>query len=402
MKHKQPIFLTALGIVNSLGIGKAEVWRKLLAGDRSGLKSSDTWLVDGGAIFVGQVKDGLPSVAPRLSVFASRNLAMLITAVEEIREDIENAISCYGAERVAVVMGSSTSGIAEGEAAVRFAQSHGGLPDGFDIRKQELGSASEALAQYFNLRGPALTISTACSSGAQALAAGRRLIRTGVADAVIAGGADSLCKLTVNGFQALSALSQDICNPFSRNRDGTTLAEGAAVFLMDSRESEIELMGTGSSSDAFSMTAPEPDGHGVEAAVRAALTDACVAASDIDYVQLHGTGTLQNDEMESKVITRVFGHDVPCSSSKGQIGHTLGAAGAMGAAICWMAASKQCNPDGLLPPHVWDGEGADELLNKNLVASDQSLPASATRAFMSNAFGFGGNNAALIIGRHVS
>jgi 3-oxoacyl-[acyl-carrier-protein] synthase-1 len=226
---------------------------------------------------------------------------------------------------------------------------------------------------------------------------GRRLIRTGLADAVLAGGADSLCKLTVNGFQALSAQSAGLCNPFSRNRDGTMMGEGAAIFLMEKRQSELALLGTGASTDAYSMTAPEPEGKEVETAIRRALDDAGQTPDAIDYVQLHGTGTPQNDAMESKVIGRVFGSHIPCSSSKGQIGHTLGVAGTMGAAHCWLAAHSD-NRDRRLPPHIWDGEADPDLMSENLVSVGERLTESAQGIFMSNAIAFGGNNTALIVG----
>ncbi len=393
---EEMIFLSALGIVSALGRGKQEVSKNLFAGHRSGIVARSDLLVDKTPTFVGQVDGPLPDVPEKLSIYASRNLQLAITAAEEIRDEIETALTVYGRKRIAVILGSSTSGIAEGESAVRFATECGRLPSEFDMRQQELGSPGEALAQYLQLEGPAISVSTACSSGAQALAMGRRLIRTGLADAVLAGGADSLCRLTINGFKALSALSNDICNPFSKNRDGTTIGEGAAIFLMEKREAPIALLGVGTSTDAYSMTAPQPEGLGIESAIRQALQGAGLDASEIDYIHLHGTGTKQNDAMESTVVSRVFGADLPCSSSKGQIGHTLGAAGAMGAAHCWLSATSK---DGVLPPHLWDQMADDGLLSKNLVSVGNRLPASSRRILMSNAIAFGGNNAVLILGR---
>jgi 3-oxoacyl-[acyl-carrier-protein] synthase-1 len=383
--------------LSALGRGKEQVRKNLFAGLRPGVVSRTDLLVDGASVFVGQVAGTLPPIPASLSVYASRNLQFTLAAVEEIRAEIEDAIARHGPGRIAVVMGTSTSGIAEGEVAVKRAMADGALPRGFDIRKQEIGSTGEALARYLNLAGPAISVSTACSSGAQALAMGRRLLRTGLADAVLVGGADSLCRLTVNGFQALSAQSAGICNPFSRNRDGTMIGEGAAIFLMEKREAEVALLGTGAFTDAYSMTAPEPEGTGVEMAVRHALNDAGLQPGAIDYVQLHGTGTLQNDAMESKVIKRVFGAAIPCSSSKGQLGHTLGAAGAMGAAHCWLVA-KSDNRDRYLPPHLWDSEADTGLLSDNLVSVGDRLDGSARGIFMSNVIAFGGNNMALILG----
>ena len=394
-----PVFLSALGVISPVGLGKSQVFETLMAGEYPGVVERNDLLVAGEPIHVGEVTVPLPDVPAELCSYASRNTAMMIATAEEIRDDIEHAISTYGRERIAVVMGTSTSGMDEVEGAVAIASASGELPSTYDFRQNELGSPAEALACYLGLGGPAFTVSTACSSSAQALADGRRLLRTGIADAVLVGGADSLCRLTVNGFHALSALSKGRCNPFSRNRDGTMIGEGAALFLMQREEAEIALYGVGASSDAYSMTSPEPGGKGIELAIRQALTDAGIAPEAIDYVQLHGTGTEQNDAVESETVMRIFGTEVPCSSSKAQLGHTLGAAGAMGAAHCWLSASDTFNPDGLLPPHVWDGEAEEGLLSDSLVRPGQQTNSIAKRIFLSNAFAFGGNNVTLVLGR---
>jgi len=393
-----PAFLSALGIISPLGWGKQQVFDTLMAAQCPGVVRRHDLLVGSAPIHVGEVGGTLPTVPAELEMYASRNTAMLIAAAEEIRDDIDGAVARHGRERIAIVLGTSTSGMDQAERAVARAEASGELPPGYDFRQHELGSPAEALARYLNLEGPAFTVSTACSSSAQALADGRRLLRTGIADAVVAGGADSLCRMTVNGFHALSALSKERCNPFSRNRDGTMIGEGAALFLMQREESDIALYGVGASSDAFSMTAPEPGGRGIEHSVRQALADADLSPKTIDYVQLHGTGTLQNDAVESEVVLRMFGDETPCSSSKAQLGHTLGAAGAMGAAHCWLSASD-FNRECLLPPHVWDGEAEEGLLSHSLVQPEQQFETTARRVFLSNAFAFGGNNVSLVIGK---
>ena len=398
MTRLGPVFLSALGIVSPLGQGKHEVRCNLLAGNAPGVVRRHDLLIGGQEVHVGTVQGVLPLVPQCLAVWASRNTAMVIAALEEIRPELDAARARYGSSRIAVVMGTSTSGLAEGEEAVEQALASGALPEDFDFRQQELGSTGEVVARHLGLHGPAYTVSTACSSSAHALAAARRLLHAGLADAVVAGGADSLCRLTVNGFHALSALARGRCNPFSRNRDGTMIGEGAAVFLVEREEAEVALFGVGASTEAYSMTAPEPDGRGIEDAVRRALEDAGLGPSDIDYIQLHGTGTEQNDAAESKVVLRLFGEGVPCSSSKPQIGHTLGAAGAMGAAHCWLAAGR-ANAAGLLPPHLWDGAAAPGLLATSLAVPGQRLAPVARRVFLSNAFAFGGSNVALVVGR---
>jgi 3-oxoacyl-[acyl-carrier-protein] synthase I len=393
-----PVYLHSLGIINALGQGKQEVLSNLMAGSAPGVVLRENFRVNGEPLPFGEVKADFPPIAPSLSIYGSRNVDLTIAAANEIRADIDEAIDRFGSARVAVVMGTSTSGIAEGEVAVAKSMKNGTLPPDFDIRKQELGSVAEVLARHLGAFGPAYTITTACSSSAQALAVGRRLLMTGLADVVVAGGADSLCQLTVNGFYALSALSAGVCNPFSRNRDGTMMGEGAAVFLMQREESEIALLGAGASSDAHSITAPEPEGAGLILAIDAALDDADISSDEIKYIHLHGTGTQQNDEMESKAIKKIFGGDVPCSSSKAQIGHTLGASGAMGAAHCWLTLSA-LNEDSFLPPHVWDGEADEGLLSECLVTHGQQLSFPGATRFLCNSTAFGGNNVSLVIAR---
>ncbi len=398
LPSRRTVFLSDLGVICANGSGKDTVSRNLLSGSINGMRERTDLLVDGSPIIVGEVTEYLPEVPSDLDNYRSRNLRLIISAVDQILPKINAALDKFGASRVAVIMGTSTSGIAEGEVAVKDAVKSGRLPKGYDIRRQEIGSVGESLARYLGAKGVAYTISTACSSSALALAVARRLLITGLADAVVTGGADSLCQLTVNGFNSLSALSGKRCNPMSINRDGTSIGEGAAVFLMTREESEIALFGTGDSIDGYSMTGPNPEGEGVERGIREALKDAGLACKDIDYIQLHGTGTEQNDIMESKVVLRMFGDQTPASSSKGQVGHTLGAAGALGAAHCWLAL-RGYNEEYTLPPHVWDGQAEPGLLSESLVRVGQTLPVSSRGIALSNAFAFGGSNASLILGR---
>ena len=242
----------------------------------------------------------------------------------------------------------------------------------------------------FRSRGPAYGISTACSSGAKALASAARLIQAGLCDVAVAGGIDALCPLTLNGFAALESLSEKVCNPFSVNRRGINLGEGGALFVLSSKPSPIRLAGWGESADAHHISAPDPEGKGAEAAMRQALMRAACEAGDIGYVNLHGTATKLNDLMEARAISRVFGSEVPCSSTKPMTGHMLGAAGACEAAFTLMALEA-----GRLPAHVWDGEWDQELPPIRLVA--RSGEASDVRRAMSCSYAFGGNNIALVL-----
>jgi 3-oxoacyl-[acyl-carrier-protein] synthase I len=387
-------YLSDLAIVNALGCGQQAVLDGLLAGDQAGMRPCGPFLT-GRKGFAGEVGAQLHEVPERLQAFDCRNNRLLVTAAAQLAAAIEELRSRVGEARIAVLIGTSTSGIAEGEDAVAALASSGAMPARFNYCQQEIGTAAEFLARYLSLSGPRYTISTACSSSAKAIIAARRLIAAGHCDAAIAGGCDSLCKLTSNGFDALESMSDGICNPFSANRNGINVGEGAALFLLGHDEAAVRLAGAGESSDAWHMSAPEPSGRGAELAIRAAIADAGVQPRHIAYVNLHGTATVLNDEMESHVIARVFGASTPCSSTKSQIGHTLGAAGAQELALCWLLL-QDANRGRRLPRHLWDGEADPALAAIGLTGEgavwEQGL-------FMSNSFAFGGSNASIIIGR---
>lgn len=396
MSERPGIYLNALGLINALGQGAAPVCAGMLAGDTAGIVVEDGWL-PGGAVRVGRVSGALPALAGTDRRLRSRTNALVLAALEQIEEPVAKAIERHGASRVGVVLGTSTAGIAEGEAAIGCLRRAGALPVDFHYRQQEIGSPARFLAARLGVNGPAYVVSTACTSSAKALASARNLLRTGLCDAVIAGGADSLCRLTLNGFAALESLTPDLCNPMSVNRRGINIGEAAALFLVSREAAGVELLGAGESSDAYHISAPDPEGRGAELAVRAALADAGVDAGEIDYINLHGTATPKNDEMEAGVISRVFGSDVPCSSTKPLIGHALGAAGATEAAFCWLLLSHY-NTAGTLPPHVWDGARDPALPAIQLTDTATRLAKRAGRILMSNSFAFGGNNISLVIG----
>jgi 3-oxoacyl-[acyl-carrier-protein] synthase-1 len=215
---------------------------------------------------------------------------------------------------------------------------------------------------------------------------------------VISGAADSLCGLTANGFTSLGALSEGITNPCSRNRDGLTLGEGAALFVVTGDPGGVQLLGVGESSEAHHISAPDPEGNGAEAAMRMALTDAGLAPGEIAYLNLHGTGTPQNDPMECAAVSRVFGNELPCSSTKALVGHALGAAGALEAAFCWLVLAARSRGSLALPPHVFDGERDPELAPIRLVGMSETVRAGASPRVMTNSFGFGGSNCTLVLG----
>ncbi len=391
-----PVHLGELGIVCALGSGVDEVRANLFAGDAArGLSFTDA-LTPGRTLALGFANAPLPDLQDCEIGLRSRNNALLRLAYAQIAGAVGAAIERHGAHRVAIVLGTSTSGIGEAEHAFLQRREQGGFPAGFDYRQQEMGAPSRFLALESGARGPAWTISTACSSSAKALASAARLLRAGIADAVIAGGADALCRFTVAGFSALESVSAARCNPFSRNRDGINIGEGAALFLITREPGPIRLSGWGESSDAYHMSAPEPGGAGAMAAIREALGRAQLAPSDIGYVNLHGTATPHNDAMESHALARTLGREVPASSTKPLTGHALGAAGAIEAGLCWLALHD--NPSNALPPHWWDGEADPALPQLRLVAPGARADAPLRHA-LSQSFAFGGSNAALVLSR---
>lgn len=395
-RQAAPVYLYELGIVCALGSGQAEVAEALFAADApQGVAVSDAH-TRGRPLAVGEVRTGLADVSDYPPAFRSRNNALLLTAFAQIRAPVEAAITRYGAERVAVVVGTSTSGIGEAEPALSRRRACGDWPAGFHYAQQEIGAPSRFVALASGARGPASTLSTACSSSAKALASAARLLQAGIVDAVIAGGADSLCAFTIGGFSALDSISPARCNPFSRHRGGINIGEGAALFLLTREPGPVRLAGWGESSDAHHMSAPEPSGAAAAAAIRQALALAGIAAGEVGYANLHGTATPQNDAMESRAVVEVLDTTTPVSSTKPLTGHTLGAAGAIEAGLCWLALAR--NPDNRLPPHWWDGVADPDLPPLRFVAPGQRADA-PLRYAISHSFAFGGSNAVLLLGR---
>jgi 3-oxoacyl-[acyl-carrier-protein] synthase-1 len=378
-----------------MGWGQTEIAARVLGGDPSGLVVTDRYS-PGLPIPVGMVSHDLPAISDDRAEFQSRNNRLLLAALREMLPGLAAQLQGVHPIRIGVVVGTSTSGIAEGEQAVRELQREGRFPATFHYGQQELGGPATFLAEQIGAEGPAYTISTACSSGAKALASAARLLRMGVCDAVLAGAADSLCRFTIGGFMALEAVSRERCNPFSLHRSGINIGEGAALFLVSREPGPVSLLGAGESSDGYHMSAPDPAGVGVRLAIQAALLDAETTPAEIDYINLHGTATPQNDAMEAAAAADVFGPEALASSTKPLTGHTLGAAGAVEAGICWLTLSRH-NPRHLVPPHCWDG-AADPALPALHLAGREAQAARLDRV-MSNSFGFGGNNAVVILGR---
>jgi 3-oxoacyl-[acyl-carrier-protein] synthase-1 len=390
--------LNALGIICTLGSGKHAVAEALFAGDDSGMRAEAGW-IPGRSLPLGAVREVLPSIPTKLAATRdNRANRLLLAAALEIESDIRAAISRYGAARIGMVLGTSTTGIEEATVGISHLRSEGQWPATYRYADQELGAPAEFLAEWLGLSGPCYGISTACTSGARALISAQRLLQLDLCDAVLCGGVDTLARMPINGFLALEALDFARCEPFSRHRRGINIGEAAALFLMTREGGPVQLLGSGASSDAYHMSSPDPDGLGAQQAMRAALAHAQLDASQIDYLNLHGTATEHNDRMESRAVAAVLPGGVPCSSSKSMTGHTLAAAGALEAAFCWLSLTDDDADAGRLPPHLWDGAADPELPPLSFIGAGSRLPANRPRRLMSNSFAFGGNNACLILG----
>jgi 3-oxoacyl-[acyl-carrier-protein] synthase-1 len=392
-----PLALSEFALVTSLGAGMAAHVAALREG-RSGLTPCSFDPVLQGA-YAGEVPglDGMP-LTGAWAGFDCRNnrLAALALAQDGFADIVAGAKARFGAARIGLFLGTSTSGILKTEIAYRQRQADGHLPPGFDYaRTHNTYALAHFVRDYLGLAGPAFVVSTACAATSKVFASAARMIAAGICDAAIIGGTDTLCGTTLFGFQALGVMAQGPCRPFDVARNGISIGEAAGFALLERPgphhgSETILLLGTGESSDAYHMSSPHPEGAGARRAMELALAQARLAPDDIGYINLHGTATLAGDAAEDRAIADLFGNEVPCSSSKGFTGHTLGASGVVGAAICATALRH-----GFLPgsPHTNE---VDPAFTSNYLVERRD--ASITYA-VSNAFGFGGVNCSLVLGR---
>jgi len=345
---------------------------------------------------VGEVVSPLPEIRPDLKDYDCRNarLALKALGTGDFRERAEQAIAKHGAGRVGLVLGTSTSGIYDSENAYQHLRQTGMMPADFHfLQSQTAQATAEFLQLELGLQGPCYAISTACSSSAKALGAGQRLIAANVCDAVLVGGVDTLCRLTLYGFHSLQLVSPEICRPMDEARRGINIGEGAALLLLERPNSDNavhpRLLSVGESSDAHHMSAPHPEGKGAAAAMAQALRLAGRGLSEVEYINLHATASTLNDLSEAKAVASLFPTPPPCSGVKGLLGHTLGAAGAVEAVVSLLALER-----GFLPG-TCGLERIDPQCPCPVIAAP--LLDVAPKLVLSNAFGFGGNNASVLL-----
>ncbi len=389
-----PLSITAYTLSNALGRGIQDQVVALKSA-QSGLRRCDLESVDL-QTWIGRV-DGLEQVELPVSYqdYDCRNnrLAYLALQQDDFLTSLQQAIARYGADRIGVFIGTSTSGIATTEAAYQRHTGSAALAKDFSISKtHNIFSAVAFVRSLLGLQGPALAISTACSSSAKVFASAHRYIETGLCDAALVGGVDSLCLTTIYGFNSLDLISDQPCRPWDKSRNGINIGEAAGFALLE-RDADSsgtpQLLGYGESSDAYHMSTPHPEGAGAVLAMQQALTSAGLTPEQIDYINLHGTATRSNDMAEDRAVTSLFGRTTACSSTKGFTGHTLGAAGITEAIFCLLALRE-----GFLPQTL-QCEAVDPELESAVLL--QPKLANVKRV-LSNSFGFGGNNCSLLFG----
>lgn len=388
------IYVNVVSLINALGNNDETILANLAASRSPGMRAVNGWLAGGKTCELATVTDPVPSVPSEwIPAHESRNNGLLLAAYDAKKDAFDKALAGFDPARVAVVLGTSTSGSDEAAHYVA-ARMAGEDQSAFDARAQELGDPARFLSAYLGLTGPAYTISTACTSSTRAIISAARLIKAGLADAVIAGGADTLAGMPINGFDALGALSLTRCKPFAQDRGGITIGEGGGLMLLTKTPSDVALLGYGESADAHHMSAPDPQGIGAEKAMRAALEKAGLEPEMLDYINMHGTGTALNDAAETQAVARIFADKVPVSSTKNLTGHTLGAAGITDAGlVCLMLAQ---NGVSALPAQTGDPASIDSSLETvDLIVEPRQINMLTA---MSNNFAFGGNNASLIFG----
>ena len=394
----RPLSISRFTATSCIGRGLGETVASLRA-ERSGLGpcTFETVRLE---TYVGEVPGVDEQSLPRaLARFDCRNhrLAQLGLRQDGFIETVRESAGRWGPGRIGLILGTSTSGMLATELAYRRRDpASGALPSDFDYAATHNPYAlAEFTRALLKLEGPCTVISTACSSSAKVFAAAARMMAAGLIDAAVVGGVDSLCLTTLYGFSALQLVAPGPCRPFDIAREGISIGEGAAFALLerpgpDTGPGAITLSGFGESSDAYHMSSPHPDGLGAQAAMRAALASAALEPAQIEYINLHGTGTPSNDSAEARAVAALFGAAVPASSTKGATGHTLGAAGALEAVICALALRHGLLPGGLNTTAV------DPDLELAYLTGNRAAP--VTRV-LSNSFGFGGSNCSLVLER---
>ncbi|MDC7219039.1 MAG: beta-ketoacyl synthase N-terminal-like domain-containing protein [Spirochaetales bacterium] len=388
-----PVYIEDLGIVIPQAKGKEACLEAFLSGDDSAFRRDNTGDMECPTSRCPvEMKEQVKTCGWNNEV-----LSILKSCCEEIRPAVDRLKESLAAHRIGVIVGTSGYGSDESQAALGAKDESGSFPGGYELKYQQAHLPADYVQDYFSLSGYCGALATACASGASAVAEGVKLIRAGLADAVIVGGCDNVSDLVLKGFISLEAVDGNRTKPFSQNRRGINIGEGAALLLLTKEshlETPIRVAGVGNCSDGHHITAPDPTGEGAARAMREALSQADL--DTVDYINLHGTGTPLNDSMEGKATAGVFESCPPCSSTKALTGHTLGASGAIELGLCWMLLSE-LNKENRLPPHKWDGEADRDIPPMNFCPADYGVE--ELNSTMSNSYAFGGWDLSIVLAK---
>ena len=399
-KKNRPLKFSAYTLLTALGEGLSANWDCLL-NKKSMLRQCDFEDVDL-KTYIGRVQ-GVEDIKfpDKFANFDCRNNRLIYKALnlDGFADHVFKAINKYGASRVGIALGTTTSGFLHAEKAYKSSNldiSSGNLPADFPYKETAHPFASALFLQkYFNIKGPAITVGTACSSSAKTFAHADRWISAGLCDAVLVAGADSLCKSSLYGFSSLDVLSEQLCRPSDKNRNGLSLGEGAGLVLVEAgnnqnnNKNNIGMLGYGESSDAFHMSSPHPEGKGIMSAMNQALKSSGLGINDIDYINLHGTASYLNDKYENKGVYELFSDKTPSSSVKGWAGHCLGASGVIEAIMSALFIKNNLKPASLNTQII------DPEIKSNILLEHER---GDVNAVLSNSCGFGGSNCSLLIG----
>lgn len=379
------IYINAYDGICSLGSNKNEIMKNIINCSTSITANQ----IQSKNFMVGTIKHLNDFNDDIKEIYKTRTNLILYNLLQSLKSPLNELFAKYSKERIAVIIGTTTAGVEENYKSMQK------IAPKLFFTRNSLSNASEFVKDYLGLKSLAFSVSCACTSGAKVFIEAARLINSNMCDAVICGGVDSLNTLTLYGFDSLEILSQKNSIPFSNNRDGINISEGAALFILSKDIADIKLKGFAANNDAFHITKPNENFSAQKDAILNALKMSNLKPTDIDYINLHGTGTYANDKMEANLINNIFNNSY-CSSTKGLMGHTLGAAGALEALICAQVLTQSIeNGNSNLPPHYYDDMYDKNLPPINLIKSNIKKE---VKNSLSLSFAFGGDNSAIILG----
>lgn len=390
--------LLDFGVINSISKNKEELYNNYFLNTPNGLKENCDYAYNNDKKFtLGKIENEFFDFELE-NPYNNKINKMALHSINQLKPIIDEAKKIYGKNRIGVIVGTCENGSDETK---DFILNGSVIDEKRILIMQSLNICCDFIQKYFDVKGISWTVSTACTSSANAIISADELIKSGIIDVAIVGGADVVTDTVVYGFDSLDIVDYNKINSFSKNRHGINLGEGAAFFILAKEnfintKDAIILKGYESNSDSHHITSPDTEAKSTSECINKALKKSNLKINDIDYINLHGTGTILNDIMESETINKTGAENIYCSSSKTAFGHTIGAAGAMELGICYLTLSS-FNKEKIIPRHLYDGEYDNNLKKINLAT--EKIYAEKLNNCMSVSFGFGGSNTCLIIGK---